>query len=188
MKGMKELEKDLLKLLKEGGLILYARHGTATVGVDQANGLFQSCQYQRNLSEQGRHEAIYYGQMLRYWQIPILAPITASPFCRTIETALLAFPNVQVQIDPFLFEIFMLGGNLSNVQQNTILMAFQSMLEMKPPEGINRVMIGHSFPENVGLGDISNMGTVVVKPKGLGQGYEILGKLTLEDLAKLDSI
>ncbi len=72
MKGMKELEKDLLKLLKEGGLILYTRHGIATVGVDQVNGLFQSCQYQRNLSEQGRHEAVYYGQMLRYWQIPSL--------------------------------------------------------------------------------------------------------------------
>ncbi|WP_418301176.1 histidine phosphatase family protein [Lysinibacillus fusiformis] len=188
MKGMKELEKDLLKLLKEGGLILYTRHGTATVGVDQVSGLFQSCQYQRNLSEQGRHEAVYYGQMLRYWQIPILVPITTSPFCRTIETAQLAFPNVQVQIDPFLFEIFMLGGNLSTVQQNTILMALQSKLEMKPPEGINRVMIGHSFPKDVGLGGIPNMGTVVIKPKGIGQGYEILGKLTLEDLAKLDSI
>ncbi|MFU8645768.1 histidine phosphatase family protein [Lysinibacillus sp. RSDA_15] len=188
MKGMKELEKDLLQLLKEGGLILYARHGTATVGVDQANALFQSCQYQRNLSEQGRHEAVYYGQMLRYWQIPILAPITASPFCRTIETAQLAFPNVQVQIDPFLFEIFMLGGNLSTVQQNTILMAFQSMMEVQPPKGINRVMIGHSFPKDMGLGDISSMGTVIVKPKGLGHGYEILGKLTLEDLAKLDTI
>ncbi|MGE7987369.1 hypothetical protein [Lysinibacillus fusiformis] len=115
-------------------------------------------------------------------------PITTSPFCRTIETAQLAFPNVQVQIDPFLFEIFMLGGNLSTVQQNTILMALQSKLEMKPPEGINRVMIGHSFPKDVGLGIIPNMGTVVIKPKGIGQGYEILGKLTLEDLAKLDSI
>ncbi len=82
----------------------------------------------------------------------------------------------------------MLGGNLSTVQQNSILTAFQSMLEMKPPEGINRVIIGHSFPKNVGLGVISNMGTVIIKPKGLGQGYEVLGKLTLEDLAKLDSI
>ncbi|KPN98114.1 histidine phosphatase family protein [Lysinibacillus sp. ZYM-1] len=182
------MAKDLLTLLREGGLILYARHGTATVGVDQANGTFQSCQYQRNLSEQGRQEAVYYGQMLRYWQIPVLSPIIASPFCRTIETAQLAFPNIQVQIDPFLFEIFMLGGNLSTVQQNTILTAFQSMVEMKPPQGINRLIIGHSFPRDVGLGPISSMGTVVIKPKGLGQGYEILGKLTLEDLAKLDTI
>lgn len=62
------------------------------------------------------------------------------------------------------------------------------MLEIIPPEGINNIIIGHSFPKDVGLGIISNMGTVVIKPKGQGQGYEILRKLTLENLAALDSI
>lgn len=188
MKGMKKMEKDLLTLLRKGGLHLYARHGTATVGVDQAYGTFHSCRYQRNLSEHGRREAVYYGQMLRYWQIPILSPITASPFCRTKETALLAFPTNGVQIDPFLFEIFMLGGNLTSAEQTSILTTLTSKLEIKPSQGMNNVMIGHSFPRDVGLGILSNMGTVVIKPKGPGRGYDIVKKLILEDLATLDSI
>jgi hypothetical protein len=188
MKEMKKMEKALLALLRKGGLTLYARHGTATVGVDQAYGTFHSCRNQRNLSDHGRREAMYYGQMLRYWQIPILSTITTSPFCRTIETARLAFPTDNVQIDPFLFEIFMLGGNLASVEQTRILTTFTSMLEIIPPQGMNRVIIGHSFPRDVGLGVISNMGTVVIKPMGLGQGYEIVRKLTLEHLATLDFI
>jgi len=188
MKEMKKMEKGLLALLRRGGLTLYARHGTATIGVDQAYSTFQSCQNQRNLSDQGRREAIYYGQMLRYWQIPILSTITTSPFCRTIETARLAFPNSNIQIDPFLFEIFMLGGSLPTVVQSSILTISTTMLEIIPPEGINNIIIGHSFPRDVGLGIISNMGTVVIKPKGQGQGYEIVKKLTLENLAALDSI
>ncbi|WP_155592840.1 histidine phosphatase family protein [Lysinibacillus cavernae] len=182
------MEKDLLALLREGRLILYARHGTATVGVDRAYMTFQSCRNQRNLSEYGRREAVYFGQIMRYWQIPILSSITASSFCRTIETARLAFPNADVQIDPFLFEIFMLGGHPTTVEQTGILKALESMLERIPPQGMNRMMVGHSFPKNVGLGQISNMGTVIVKPKGPGKGYDIVGKLTIEDLAKLDSI
>ena len=74
------MENGLLALVRKGGLTLYARHGTATVGVDQAYGTLQCCQNQRNLSDQGRREAIYYGQMLRYWQIPILSTIRTSPF------------------------------------------------------------------------------------------------------------
>ena len=82
----------------------------------------------------------------------------------------------------------MLGGNLPPVVQSSILTISTSMLEIIPPEGINNIIIGHSFPRDVGLGIISNMGTVVIKPKGQGQGYEIVRKLTLENLAALDSI
>lgn len=188
MEEMKKMEKGLLALMKKGGLSLYGRHGTATEGVDQPYGTFYSCQYQRNLSEQGRREAVYFGQMLRYWQIPILSPIAASPFCRTIETARLAFPNYDVQIVPFLYDIYKLGGNLPSSEQTSILTALSSMLEIIPPQRMNRVIIGHSFPRDVGLGILPDMGTVVIRPKGPGQGYDIVEKLTLEDLAKIDSI
>ena len=77
---MKYLDKSILSLLKKGGFILYTRHGQATIGVDQTNLNFQDCYTQRNLSEVGRREAIYFGQMLRYYHIPIISPIVASPF------------------------------------------------------------------------------------------------------------
>ncbi|MFT9816302.1 histidine phosphatase family protein [Lysinibacillus sp. NPDC056185] len=184
---MKYLDKSILSLLKKGGFVLYARHGQATVGVDQLNLNFQDCYTQRNLSEVGRREAIYFGQMLRYLQIPISSPIVVSPFCRTIETAQLAFPYSYIQIDPLGYEIYKLGGNIPIVEKTNILSNLQSMLEREPPQGTNQVIVAHSFPEGVGLGNVSNMGMVIIKPKGPGNGYEIIKKLTLEDLPLLGS-
>ncbi|CAM5352475.1 Histidine phosphatase family protein OS=Lysinibacillus sphaericus OX=1421 GN=LS41612_14975 PE=4 SV=1 [Lysinibacillus sphaericus] len=59
------MEQPILDLLRAGGLILYVRHGEATVGEDQPYVNFQNCYTQRNLSDYGRREAVYYGQMLR---------------------------------------------------------------------------------------------------------------------------
>lgn len=63
-----------------------------------------------------------------------------------------------------------------------ILASLQSALEIKPPKGSNRIIIGHSFPQGVGLGQIPNMGTVIVGPLGQGKGYEIVSKLSLANI------
>ncbi|MFJ7667177.1 histidine phosphatase family protein [Lysinibacillus sp. NPDC097195] len=179
------MEQSILDLLRAGGFILYVRHGEATVGEDQPYFNFQYCYTQRNLSDYGRREAVYYGQMLHYLQIPIYSPIIASPLCRTIETAQLAFPTMYIQIDPLWFEINNLGGQLSTAEQQQILKNVQAQLEKKPPFGTNQVIIAHSFPQGVGLGEIPNMGTVIVKPKGVGNGYEVVQQLSLSDWASL---
>ena len=187
MEGEDTLNGTLLNSLRKGGYILYARHGEANVGNDLPNLNFQNCLTQRNLSEYGRRQAIYYGQMLRYLQIPIQSPVSASPFCRTIETAQLAFGNGDVQVDPFWYEIYRLSGNVPSSESQMILNHFQSILEIPPLEGENKVIVAHGFPEGVGLGDIPYMGTVIVKPKGEGNGYEVVGRLSLEDWSKLAS-
>jgi broad specificity phosphatase PhoE len=96
-----KLNRPLIDLLRGGGFILYAKHGEATLGEDQPNLNFLYCFTQRNLSEMGRRQAVYYGQILRNLQIPICYPIQTSPFCRAIQTAQLAFGNIGIQIDPF---------------------------------------------------------------------------------------
>lgn len=180
------MDKSILDLLRKGGFVLYARHGQATVGVDQSYLNFQDCVTQRNLSEFGRRQAVYFGQLLRHLQIPISSPIVVSPFCRTVETAQLAFPFSYIQIDPIFYGIYKLGGAIPFVEKRNILPNVQSVLERKPPPGMNQVIVAHSFPENVGLGEISNMGMVIVNPNGPGNGYEIIKKLTLEDLSHLN--
>ena len=175
-------------LLREGGYILYARHGEATVGEDQPYLNFQYCYTQKNLSQTGREEAVYYGQLLRYWQIPISIPINASPFCRTIETATLAFPYAPIQVNPFWLEIYKLSGQLSEAEHTLILTNLQLLLEMKPPPGANIVIIAHSFPTGIGLGEIPNMGTVIIKPRGQGNGFEMVRKLSLAELANLGTV
>lgn len=185
LEGEVILKRVLFDLLRAGGYILYARHGEATVGEDMPNLNFQYCYTQRNLSELGRRQAFYYGEALRRQQIPISYPIVVSPFCRTIETAQMAFGRPNVIADPFWAEVYRLGGNLSNIEKQRILSSLRSKLEIKPPQGSNRVIIAHSFPEGIGLGQIPNMGTVIIRPLGQGRGYEIIDKLTLEDLANL---
>ncbi|BCG61608.1 hypothetical protein PUR_50330 [Paenibacillus sp. URB8-2] len=57
-----------------------------------------------------------------------------------------------------------------------------SVLEKAPPSGTNQVIVAHSFPQGVGLGEIPNLGTVVVKPRGQGRGYEIIDRISLAEL------
>jgi hypothetical protein len=109
--------------------------------------------------------------------------VHASPFCRTRETAALALGEENVQIDPFWVGIYTLSVNLSEVEQERILISLRSVLEIKPPMGSNKVIIAHSFPKGVGLGAIPDMGTVVVKPRGQGNGYEVVAKVSLVELA-----
>lgn len=133
----------------------------------------------------GRRQAIYYGQILRNLQIPISYPIVTSPFCRTIETAQLAFGRTNVQVDPFWFEIYRLSSDLSAFEQNRILSSLVSVLETKPTQGLNKVIIAHSFPNGVGLGQIPDMGTVINRPLGHMNGYEVIDILSLAELANL---
>lgn len=69
--------------------------------------------------------------------------------------------------------------------QEQILDTLESRLEIIPPHGSNTVIVAHSFPEGIGLGQIPDMGTVIVKPGGYKNGYEIITRLSLEDFVNL---
>ena len=176
---------SFINSLRKGGFIFYARHGEATVGEDLPYFNFQDCLTQKNLSEYGRRQAIYYGEIIRYLQIPIQSLVSASPFCRTIETAQLAFGSGSVQVNPFWYEIYRLSENLPSSDREKILNNFNALLETIPVEGKNKVIVAHGFPEGIGLGDIPYMGTVIIKPKGEGNGYEVVRQLPLADWSKI---
>ncbi|WP_416150387.1 histidine phosphatase family protein [Salipaludibacillus sp. HK11] len=177
--------RSLLDALRNGGYILYARHAEATVGADQQNYDLQDCATQRNLSEYGRRQAVTYGEGLRSIEIPVNYPVEASPFCRTIETARLAFGEDNVLVEPFWVNIYHISELINTGRQQRVLNYLQSVLETYPPAGSNKVIISHSFPSRVGLGRIPNMGTVIVRPHGQGNGYDIVAKLTLSELTEL---
>jgi broad specificity phosphatase PhoE len=94
-------------MLSSGFIISYIPHNSYIINLVNTR---------RNLSEMGRRQAVYYGQILRNLQIPICYPIQTSPFCRAIQTAQLAFGNIGIQIDPFWFEIYKLSGNLPSAE------------------------------------------------------------------------
>lgn len=169
-----DLKKEELPLRK-----IVVRHGEATVGNDKPQVIFSDCSTQRNLSQAGRMQAVTYGEVLHKLLIPVQFPVTASPFCRTKETAELAFGEENVQVDHFWLNIYHLNGDLTTAEQESVLMSLSSVLEIKPPTGKNKVIIGHSFPSGVGLGEIPYMGTVLVRPRGQGNGYEVIDQISL---------
>ncbi|WP_336776180.1 histidine phosphatase family protein [Paenibacillus sp. MMO-58] len=176
-------DPSLLKSLQQGGYILYVRHGDATVGTDSPSINFNDCSTQRNLSEAGRNQAVSYGNALRQLHIPVQVPVVASPFCRTKETAELAFGAGNVRTDPFWVQIYQLSGSVPPAQQEAVLKALSAQLEIPPSPGTNKVIVAHSFPPGVGLGEIKSLGTVVIKPNGQGNGYGIEGRFDLNELS-----
>ncbi|MBQ4901187.1 histidine phosphatase family protein [Paenibacillus sp. Marseille-P2973] len=178
-------DPSLLSSLRQGGYILYVRHGEAIVGEDSPSLDFKDCSTQKNLSETGKRQAEKFGEALRSLQIPVQTPVLASPFCRTKQTAALAFGEDKVETDPFWVKIYNLSDSLPPAEQQGILNDFTSVLEELPQPKTNKVIIAHSFPQGIGLGEITNLGTVIVKPRGRGHGYEVVGRLTLDELTSL---
>lgn len=88
--------RALLDALRRGGYVIYLRHTSTDFGQnDEAMTTFADCTKQRNLTDQGRAEARAIGSSLRKLKVPV-GTILASPFCRTVETARLAFGEPQV--------------------------------------------------------------------------------------------
>src|SRR5688572_13273887 len=86
---------DWLAEVRAGGHVLYFRHAATDFSQnDAAMKSFQDCASQRNLTDKGRDEARVIGEHVKRLKIPI-GSVLASPFCRTMETARLAFGKAQ---------------------------------------------------------------------------------------------
>src|SRR5260370_616672 len=85
----------LLRQLREGGYVLYLRHTSTDFSQNDANMKdYEDCANQRNLTDKGRAEARAIGEHIKRLGIPV-GRVLASPFCRTVETAKLAFGKAQ---------------------------------------------------------------------------------------------
>lgn len=82
---------ELLSELRNGGYLIYFRHTSTDFSRDDTRSQSDDdCANQRPLTEQGRAEARQIGAAFRELKIPV-GKVLASPRCRTMETALLAF-------------------------------------------------------------------------------------------------
>ena len=82
--------KALVADLRRGGYVIYLRHALTVSAPEPAVGDLADCTWQRNLSDDGRRQAASVGSRLSEQGIPVAA-LEASPFCRTRQTAELAF-------------------------------------------------------------------------------------------------
>jgi phosphohistidine phosphatase SixA len=173
---------SIVKELQKGGYLLYMRHGEATIGQDQPDLNFADCSTQRNLTVTGQMQARAIGEIFRGLQIPVQFPVLASPYCRTRETAELAFGKQNVAIVPFLAYIdYLHRDKITREEEQSILDKLTSIFETPLSQGSNRMVIGHSFPSEKGLGEVPYMGTVLIKPNGAGKGYEIVRRISFDE-------
>ncbi|NNM74520.1 histidine phosphatase family protein [Enterovirga aerilata] len=103
--GRSQPKAPALGLLREGGCVMLVRHARAPGTGDPPGFRIGDCATQRNLSAEGREQAAALGRSLREAGIRIEA-VRSSRWCRALDTARLAFPDIPVEPDPALDSFF----------------------------------------------------------------------------------
>jgi hypothetical protein len=166
-----EPDAKLLAELRQGGYVLYLRHASTDFSQDDSRMTsFEDCATQRNLTEKGRTEARTLGEHIKRLKIPV-GEVLASPFCRTMETARLAFGKATAMND-------VRGGPVEAARYG----ALKTLLSTPVPGGTNRVISSHGNPFAALAGPpyLAEGELAVVRPEG-GERFSVIGRIRLTD-------
>jgi phosphohistidine phosphatase SixA len=132
---------------------------------------FEDCANQRNLTERGRDEARAIGEHVKRLKIPI-AEVLASPFCRTMETARLAFGNATATKEA--------RGGPANDDAGRYA-ALRKLLSTRVPKGGNLVVSSHGNPFYAVAGPpyLAEGEMAVVQPEG--ERFSVIARIRLSD-------
>jgi phosphohistidine phosphatase SixA len=169
---------ETLKLVRNGGFVLYLRHGfTDNTKPDRASGIdLNDCSTQRPLTPQGLKLAARVGASVRKARIPI-GEIHVSPLCRAKDTLAAAFPGLPHTIDVKLIYT----ANLTDAQKAPIISNTRRLLSVPVPVGSNRLLIAHApnlmdligyFPKETTL--------VIFRPRVDEEGFDYIGSIRPE--------
>lgn len=137
----------LVQALKSGGHVIYFRHAaTEQAQQDSSPVDLKNCATQRSLSDKGKDQARAIGKAFGQLRVNV-SKVFASPYCRTIDTAKLAFGEVTVVPD---LEFAIAKSESETKRLGGVL---RKMLENQPPKGTNTVIVAHSanLKEAVGI-------------------------------------
>jgi phosphohistidine phosphatase SixA len=172
----------LVEALREGGLVLYLRHTETTEGGVDDVATLGDCTKQRELSDPGRQDAREIGAAFEELEIPV-GRVVASPFCRTVETAELAFGETET--DEALLALASTGQDEST--QERAMKRGRSLIAAKPSDGTNVVLVGHI--SNVGPitgASPKEGGTVIFRPYGDGD-FQLVAEVPPQGWQRLAS-
>ncbi len=131
---------QLLDELREGGFVLYLRHGLTDNAVpDRAPAVdLNDCSTQRPLTEEGREQVRRVGEHIRAVGIPI-AELHVSPLCRARQSAAAAFPELAAQVDNNL----MYTAHLTSAEKAPIIARTRELFTIPVAAGSNRLLLAH---------------------------------------------
>jgi phosphohistidine phosphatase SixA len=167
-----EAEPGLARAMQRGGLVLVLRHAATDMSKpDQDPVVLSDCRTQRNLNATGRADARTIGRGVRRLRLRIDS-VLSSPFCRTKETARLAFGRFRI----------------SRALLNTIaaehdsrwrrqIRAARQLLGTKPTPGTLTVLVTHGsvVGDTTGL-TLAEGETLVFRPRGSSR-FRLLGRI-----------
>ncbi|WP_411883228.1 histidine phosphatase family protein [Polaromonas sp. YR568] len=164
-------DEALWTRLKGGGQVVLIRHALTTPGVGDPEGMkLDDCGTQRNLSDEGRAHARQLGEAFRRRGITV-GRLLSSPWCRSIETAKLAFGATPV-LTPALGNLFGRSG-----EADRQLAGLRPLAGQKPANG-NTVMVSHGSTIAALTGIAPDTGEMVVlTPQGDGR-FKVAGRMT----------
>jgi Histidine phosphatase superfamily (branch 1) len=171
-----DVDASLLEKLRHGGYVLFLRHTSTDFSQNDARMTsFEDCANQRNLTDKGRAEARALGEHLKRLAIPV-GPVYASPFCRTMETARLAFGRAERLNEAR-------GGPTNDVARYEPL---RRLLATSPPGGKNAIIASHGNPFYALFGPpyLAEGEIAVVQPDA-ANGPAVIGRLRLDDWGAL---
>lgn len=159
---------ELLAELRKGGYVIYFRHASTDFSRDDARSRRDDdCDNQRPLTDKGRAEAREIGVAFRELKIPV-ERVLASPRCRTMETAMLAFGRAEKEDSAR-------GGP---ARTSTDRYAGLRRLFSTPLRGGENLVIashGNPFIAVAGAPYLAEGEAAVVRP--LGQDFEIVARV-----------
>ncbi|MGQ0524277.1 MAG: histidine phosphatase family protein [Betaproteobacteria bacterium] len=164
---------ELVSELRTGGYILYFRHTSTDFSRDDTRSQSdEDCENQRLLNERGRREARDIGAFIKALGIPI-GRVLASPRCRTLETAMLAFGRAE--------KAGAVRGGPARPQHEDRYAGLRQLLRAPIKPGANLVISSHGNPffAVAGTPYLAEGECAVVRP--LGTDFEVVARIRIED-------
>lgn len=170
--GVTAADPALARALQRGGLVLVLRHAATDFSKpDQDPVVLSDCRTQRNLNAQGRADARAIGRGARRLELQI-GNVLSSPFCRTKETARLAFGRLR--ISQALLNTIVAEHDARWRRQ---IRAARRLLGTKPAPGTLTVLVTHGIVIDETTGHTLEEGeTLVFRPLGSSR-FRLLGRI-----------
>ncbi len=147
----------LVDRLRAGGHVVVFRHAATDSAVDLTDDL-SDCSRQRNLSAAGRSESREIGAAFRRLRIPF-GRVLASPFCRTRDTARLAFGRVRPSRALLSVEFFASEREWRRA-------GMRRLVSVRPRRGTNTVLVTHGSAIDGAVGVNPEEGDAVIVEPG----------------------
>ena len=161
--------QQLLSELRKGGYVIYFRHTSTDFSRDDTRSKSdEDCDNQRPLTDKGREEARQIGAAFREQKIPIES-VLASPRCRTMETAVLAFGRAEKANE--------VRGGPGTPDSADRYAGLRRLLSTPVTPGANLVISSHGNPFYAAAGApyLAEGEAAVIRP--LGKDFEIVARV-----------